>query len=110
MPHPEFQVKKGKDDEYYFSLTAKNGQIILASQGYKTKDNCENGIMSVKKNSLYDERFERKTSKDGQFYFTLEATNGQIIGKSEMYKTKEAMEKGIASVKSNATVADINYN
>ena len=40
MPHPEFQVKTGNDGQFYFNLTAKNGQTILASQGYKTKDSC----------------------------------------------------------------------
>ena len=109
MPHPEFQVKTGNDGEFYFNLTAKNGQTILASQGYKAKDSCENGIDSVKKNSQDDNRFERKTAKDGQFYFALNATNGQIIGKSEMYKTKESMENGISSVKTNAPLAGINY-
>jgi uncharacterized protein len=109
MPHPEFQVKTGNDGQFRFNLTAKNGQTILTSEGYKAKDSCENGIASVKKNSQDDSRFERKTSKDGQFYFSLNATNGQSIGKSEMYKTKDSMENGISSVKSNAPLAGINY-
>jgi len=109
MPHPEFQVKTGKDSQLYFNLTAKNGQVILSSEGYKAKNSCENGIASVKKNSQDDSRFERKTAKDGQFYFSLNANNGQSIGKSELYKTKESMENGIDSVKTNAPLAGINY-
>lgn len=109
MPHPEFQVKTGSDGQFYFNLTAKNGQTILTSQGYKAKDNCENGISSVKVNSQDDNLFKRKDSKDGQFFFVLEATNGQTIGKSEMYKAKDTMENGINSVKTNAPLAGINY-
>lgn len=109
MAHPEFQVKTGKDGQFYFSLTAKNGQVILVSEGYKAKESCENGISSVKKNVQEDKRFERKIAKDGQVYFVVEATNGQIIGKSEMYKSKESMENGINSVKTNAPLAAVHY-
>jgi len=109
MAHPQFQVKTGKDGQFYFNLTAKNGQVILTSEGYKSKDSCENGIASVKKNSQDDNRFERKTAKDGQFYFSLKAINGQEIGKSEMYKSKETMENGVKSVMTNAPTAGIEY-
>lgn len=109
MAHPEFQVKTGKDGQYYFNLTAKNGQVILSSEGYKAKEGCENGIASVKKNSQEDKRFERKTAKDGQVYFSLQATNGQEIGRSEMYKTGASMENGIQSVKTNAPLAGTHY-
>jgi uncharacterized protein YegP (UPF0339 family) len=52
--------------------------------------------------------FELKKAKDGQFYFHLKASNGQIILASEMYKEKTSAENGIASVKINAA-ADGNY-
>lgn len=102
MAHPQFQIKTGKDNQYYFNLTAKNGQIILSSEGYKSKQGCDNGIESVKTNSQNDDRFDRRTASNGQFYFVLKAANGEIIGKSEMYTTKAAMENGIVSVKENA--------
>jgi uncharacterized protein YegP (UPF0339 family) len=56
----------------------------------------------VKKNAGNDARFERKVSKKGQPYFSLNAANGQSIGKSEMYSGNAGMENGIASVKKNA--------
>jgi uncharacterized protein YegP (UPF0339 family) len=52
--------------------------------------------------------FELKKAKDGQFYFHLKASNGQIILASEMYKEKTSAENGIASVKKNAA-GDANY-
>jgi len=105
MTHPQFQIKTGKDSQFYFNLTAKNGQVILSSEGYKAKNSCENGIESVKKNSQVDDHFERKEAKNGQHYFVLKAGNGEIIGKSEMYTTKAAMENGIESVKTNSPLA-----
>jgi uncharacterized protein len=47
-------------------------------------------------------KFEIKKAKDGEFYFHLKASNGQIILSSEMYKQKSSAGNGIASVKKNA--------
>ena len=47
-------------------------------------------------------KFVIKQAKDGQFFFSLKATNGQVILSSEMYTTLKACENGIASVKKNA--------
>jgi uncharacterized protein len=109
MAHPEFQVSTGKDEKFYFKLTAKNGQVILSSQGYKDKSGCRNGIASVKKNSSNKKHFERKDSKGGQYYFVLKAANSKVVGKSQMYKTNESSENGIESIKTNARLAKIHY-
>lgn len=98
----KFVVSLRKNGEYQFVLKAGNGQVILASQGYEAKSSCLNGIESVRKNSLEDKRFDRKVSTNGKPFFNLTATNGQIIGTSEMYESEAACENGIESVKKNA--------
>lgn len=103
----KFVVDTRKNGDLQFNLKAGNGQIILSSQGYSSKDSCMNGIESVKKNGTDDSRFERKTSTNGKFYFNLKAGNGQIIGSSEMYETLASCEKGIESVKKNAPDAAV---
>ena len=103
----KFVITKRKDGEFQFNLKAGNGQIILASEGYSTKANCENGIESVRKNSQEDARFEKKTSSNDKYYFSLKASNGQIIGSSEMYESAAGRDNGIESVKSNAPEATV---
>lgn len=103
----KFVITKRVNGEFQFNLKANNGQTILASEGYKTKRNCEDGIESVKRNAQDDTKFERKTAANDKPYFNLKATNGQIIGTSEMYETIASLDNGIASVKSNAPVANI---
>ncbi|MDA7950922.1 MAG: YegP family protein [Pirellulaceae bacterium] len=49
--HPKFELKKSKNDQFYFNLTAKNGQVIATSEMYTTKDAAENGIRSVTENA-----------------------------------------------------------
>ncbi len=105
----KFVITKGKDKKYYFNLKAGNGQVILTSQGYKDKKGCLNGIESVKKNAPNKARFEVKTSSNGKEYFVLNASNGQVIGKSQMYKSDGGCDNGIQSVgnhAADATTAD----
>lgn len=47
-------------------------------------------------------KFELKVAKNGEIYFNLLAENGDILLKSEMYKTKASATNGIESVKKNA--------
>ena len=103
----KFILSTRKNGEFQFSLKAGNGQVILSSEGYATKAACQNGIESVKKNSQKDEMFEMKVSSNGKFYFNLRATNGQVIGNSEMYESKSACENGVESVKKNAPDAEV---
>ena len=103
----KFVITTRKNGEYQFSLKAGNGQEILGSEGYTTKSACQNGIESVKKNSQDDARFDRLESKNGKWYFNLKATNGQIIGTSEMYESASSRDNGIESVKKNAPDADV---
>lgn len=103
----KFEINTDKAGKFRFNLKANNGQVILASQGYAAKSGCENGINSVRTNSQNDDMFERLTAKDGSPYFRLKASNGQVIGNSEMYSSTSAMENGIASVRKNAPEADV---
>ena len=107
MAHPSFIIEKSKKDKFYFNLTAKNGQVILSSEQYATKSSCKNGIESVKANSGKESSFEKKTAKNGQFYFVLKAANNQIIGSSEMYAATGGRDNGIKSVMENAPTAGI---
>jgi uncharacterized protein YegP (UPF0339 family) len=105
----KFVVTTRKNGEFQFNLKASNGQTILASEGYTSKAACENGIESVRKNSQTDERFDKKESTNGKPYFNLKASNGQIIGNSEMYESAASRDNGIESVKKNAPDATVEH-
>lgn len=55
---PKFEIYLDKAGEYRFRLKATNGEVILASEGYKAKKSCENGIESVRKNAA-DAKIEK---------------------------------------------------
>lgn len=104
----KFELKKGKTGKFSFNLKSGNGQVVFTSQTYDNKRSATAGIASVKKNAASDARFERKTSTKGQPFFIIKATNGQTIGKSQMYANAVSMEKGIKSVATNAPSAETN--
>lgn len=103
----KFVIKLRKDGEYQFDLKASNGQVILTSEGYKAKASCLNGIESVRKNSADDGKYEKKTTANGKHHFNLKATNGQVIGSSEIYESVSGMNNGIASVKKNGQTPNV---
>ena len=105
-----------------FDLKAGNSEVILTSEVYKGERSCRNGIASVAKNApiaaVEDQtvegfkkekcpKFEIYTDKAGEIRFRLKATNGQIIGVSEGYKSMASCTNGIESVKKNAVDAPI---
>ena len=103
----KFVICTRKNGEFQFNLKASNGEVILTSEGYTTKAACLNGVESVKKNSVEEKRYEKLVAKNGKPYFTLKATNGQIIGQSQMYASERNRNNGIASVMKNAPVAEV---
>ncbi|WP_348811195.1 YegP family protein [Flavobacterium maritimum] len=103
----KFVITKRTNGEFQFNLNANNGQTILSSEGYATKPSCENGIESVRRNAQDDSKFDRKTASNGKSFFNLKATNGQIIGSSQMYETEASRDNGIESVKNNAPDATV---
>ncbi|MDG1579547.1 YegP family protein [Pseudomonas sp. GOM6] len=101
----KFHLKTAKDGQFHFNLLAGNGEIILTSELYKAKDSALNGIESVRKNSQRDGAFEVKAAAGGKFHFVLKATNGQVVGQSQLYASEAGAVAGTESVKKNAPQA-----
>lgn len=95
-----FQTFKGADGQYYFHLLANNHEKVLHSEGYTTLAKAKKGIESVKTNGVNIKSYKVLPAGNGEFYFNLVATNGQIIGTSETYSTKSNATKGANTVKS----------
>jgi uncharacterized protein len=101
---------KGSGTKFSWNLKARNGRVILTSESYTTKAAAQNGIKSVRKHAPADKNYDRRTAKDGSPYFVLQASNKEVIGKSEMYASPTGCETGIASVKANAPIAVVHDN
>lgn len=51
VTNPKFEMYTDKAGEFRFRLKARNGETIAASEGYKAKASCLNGIDSVRRNA-----------------------------------------------------------
>ncbi len=113
QPKATFNVFKGMDGQYYFNLRAKNGEIVLQSEGYTSKQNAVKGIDSVVNNGTVAEGstiFARRSDgavggsftvfegAGGQFAFHIRATNGEIIAHGETYSKKSNAERAVKTV------------
>lgn len=108
MTYSKFVIfRSSSNSQYYFRLRSKaNGEIILSSEGYTSKQNCSNAIASVKTHAPYDRYYDRR---EGLFNYTfnLKSANGEIIGRSENYTSAAARENGIEAVKRDAPEAPV---
>jgi uncharacterized protein YegP (UPF0339 family) len=105
--NPKYVIKRSVNWQYYWVLQAINGEVLIKSEMYNTKEACKGGIASSKICTA-DSNFQRKISNNGyQYYFNQIANNYQVLGTSEMYNSKQAMENGIAAVKRDAPIAGI---
>lgn len=94
-----FEVKRAANGQFMFNLKAANNRVVLTSETYSSRSAADTGIASVKKNATADKNFERKTASNGSPYFVLKsASNGKVVGKSELYSSSAAAEKGVKAV------------
>lgn len=95
----KFDIFTGKNEQFYFHFKSSNGEIILASEAYTTKEACKKAIEAVKKYAIDDKYYEKKDTGNDKHMFNLKAANGEVIGTSQIYSSIEMRQKGIDSLK-----------
>ena len=88
--------KKTKDNLSYFQFIADDGQVVLNSQGYSSKDDRNSGVRSVVNNAGNADRYDRQ-SAEGKYFFIIKAGNGQEVARSVSYDNEADMEAAIAA-------------
>lgn len=107
MTNPKYQVFRSMDDgQFYYRLKDANGEIVLHSEGYLSKKECLERISSARINARFDSSFMRKEIQEN-FFFILEANNGEIIGSKDGYKDFSSRENGIYAVKRDGITAPV---
>lgn len=91
-----------KDGKFYFHLRAKNGEIVFRSQGYRTKDGAERGMLAVRRLGEVESNYEvLPAGRDGQAYFRLKSGQQivpQIVGRGEVYETMSGARTGVQTM------------
>ncbi|MCW1967185.1 MAG: YegP family protein [Anaerolineae bacterium] len=96
----KIEIKTTSNGKFMFNLKATNGQIILTSNVFGTKEDAMAAIAKLQ--ALKEGDIEVKTNAAGEPYFSIAG-----IGKGESYSSKAACDNGVESVKKNAPTATI---
>lgn len=102
----KYLIKNTSNGQYRWTFHSNNGENIMTSETYTTKQACRDGITSSKMN-VRDENFDRKMSYSNELYFNQRANNWQVLGTSEMYSSVYNREHAIAVVKAQAPTAEV---
>jgi uncharacterized protein YegP (UPF0339 family) len=94
----KFQTFVGADHQAYFHLRGKNGEVMLSSEGYLNTASAIKAIASIRENGKIASRFSIKSAADGQYFFTLEAANHEIIARGETYASKSNAQRAVDTV------------
>ena len=92
--------KNNKSQQFHYRLKAANGQVILQGKSYDTKKESARAIESVLLNGNDESRYEVQESK-GLKFFILTSSTGEVIGRSQFYKSESGLKNGIMSVGNN---------
>jgi uncharacterized protein len=100
-----YRIHEAANGQFHFNLVADNGERVLHSETYTTKNAAQDGVAACRKQAADPAAYEKKTDAKGQAYFLLKGRNGEVIGKSESYSSPAARDDGIALVRRNGPVA-----
>ena len=88
-----------EEDEFKYRLKANNGEILVVSFGYASRDGAHNGIETLRKN-LEAGVVSYITDKNGYSQWRLSNTNDvRLIALGELYPALDGAERSFESVK-----------
>lgn len=97
-----FKVFRDKGGSYRFQLKDAEGDVVLSSHKYRTKQTCLRAIRKVRNYAMHDALFERKTTDTGRFLFWLKATNHHVMAQSPSYESAARRDAALATVREKA--------
>jgi uncharacterized protein YegP (UPF0339 family) len=108
-----YQVLESKDGQYYFNLLAGNWEVIGSSELYVSQSNATRAVDTIAGlvskatfgKAAAGAKFQVFQGLDGQYYFHLRASNGEIVLQSEGYTRKASATSSIDSVRTNGVDA-----
>ena len=93
-----FQTFQGGDDRFYFNLYARNGEVVLTSQGYSSEESALNGTFLVSYHAADERSYDIREASNGEFYFNVLAANGEVIATSETYYSESNAKRAADSI------------
>ncbi len=102
-----FVLKQNEDGEIYFNFLNNDGEVVLISGEYPDKAMAEEAIKEVKLNSLMSQQLAAGRTKDGEQFFVIKGSSGDILVKSALYTSQMVMDNALHCVKDNVCIAEV---
>lgn len=108
MNYSRYEVVRDTKKEFRFNLIANNNEVILtSSEGYVNKSDCLHAIEICQRYSPYEGYYSKRKTIREQYYFILQAGNGEGIGRSEDYPNSSVRDRGVDAVKRNGSTQNV---
>jgi len=102
-----FVLKQNDDGEIYFNFLNSDGEVILISGEYPDRNTAEEAIKDVKLNSLMSQQLAAGKTRDGEQFFVIKGSMGDILVKSALFTSQMVMDNALHCVKDNVCVAEV---
>lgn len=100
---PSVELWKGTDGQFRFHLLEKTQEVVFTSQGYASRTNALNGLLSVLENGKQAGMYEVRTAANGGSYFNLYAANRAVIATGEVHATLAEAQADVQTALANVT-------
>lgn len=100
-----FTISKKLNGDFKFNFMSRKGKIILSSQGFELKIDCEQNIELLKQNLEVSKYLKFKASRDSYFFKLI--LNDQELAVSRKYTTEYSLQKGIEQIMLYALNAEV---
>jgi uncharacterized protein len=94
-----FETFQGLDGQFYFNLLAGNGENVLRSEGYASERARDAGMDLVVSYGSAISAYQVLQATNGEYYFNLKASNGEVIATSETYASKSNATRASRTVR-----------
>ena len=102
-----FELKTNEENQYIFHFLNSQGELILMSGDYGNKEEAMEAIKEVRTGSLMSNQIAAGKVPEGDTFFVIKDTAGNIIVKSVLYDSAMVFDNALHAVKDNACVAEI---
>jgi uncharacterized protein len=101
-----FDIKRNDNQEFFFHLTSDQGELLLMSGEYPSREALDACIKEVKVGSLMGHQIAAGKVGSGETFFVIKDSNGQIIAKSALYANQMLFDNALHLVKDNSCIAE----
>lgn len=102
-----FELKTHDQNDFYFDTLDSEGELLLMSADFSTKEEAERAIQDVRVGSMMSQNISVGDS-DGKKFFVIKNQAGQILVKSILFDSEMVFNNALHSVREGACIAKVN--